>query len=243
MPVLVIRSLRKSFLLGSGQSPRRTEALAGVDLDVDEGEIVGIVGGKGAGKTTLLLCVAGLLRREGGSIKWNGEQFTGCVPGLSFVPAVPTYYPFLTVREVFDNYCPRQRDLSARRPRLIPAVAARLGLTNYLTATVGMLDVEVLKRVAIAQAFVDEARVILFDGSLDSLGSGGALVHRAIRESVSMRPTIFATSRHAGALAPVATRIVVMDAGRLTGSFSAIQRDSTFDPLPAPMLQIAERMH
>lgn len=242
MPVLVIRSLRKSFLAGSGQSPRRTEALTGVDLDVDEGEIVGIVGGTGAGKTTLLLCAAGLLRRDAGSIKWDGEQFAGggCLPGLSFVPAVPTYYPFLTVREVFDYYCPRQFNLSDRRPRLVSAVAARLGLTNHLTATVGRLDAEVLKRVAIAQAFVDDARVILFDGSLDALGSGAALVHRAIRESGR---TVIAASRHAGFLAPVATRIVVIDTGRLTGSFSAVLPDSTFDPLPAPILQIAERMH
>ena len=240
MPVLVIRSLRKSFHLGSGQSPRRIEALAGVDLDVDEGEIVGIVGGKGAGKTALLLCVAGLLRRDGGSIKWNGEQITGSVPGVSFMPAVPTYYPFLTVREVFDYYCPRGRDACARRARLIPDVARRLGLTSYLTATVSSLDIEILKRVAIAQTFLDEARVILFDGSLDSLGNGASLVHRLLRES---NATIIATSRQAGVMAPVATRIVVMDAGRLTGSFSAIQCDSAFESVPPLIRQIAERLH
>jgi len=233
MPVLVIRSLRKSFHFGSGQSPRRIEALAGVDLDVDEGEIVGIVGGKGAGKTALLLCVAGLLRRDGGSIKWNGER-------LSFMPAVPTYYPFLTVREVFDYYCLRERDASARRARLIPDVARRLGLTSYLTATVSSLDIEILKRVAIAQTFLDEARVILFDGSLDSLGNGASLVHRLLRES---NATIIATARQAGVMAPVATRIVVMDAGRLTGSFSAIQSDSAFESVPPLIRQIAERLH
>jgi ABC-type multidrug transport system ATPase subunit len=240
MPVLAIRSLRKSFLFGSAQSARRTEALAGVDLDVDEGEILGIVGGKGAGKSTLLLCAAGLLRRDAGSIKWNGEQFAGCVPGVSFMPAVPTYYPFLTVREVFDYYGPRERDRFARRALLIPDVARKLGLTNYLTATVGNLDVEMLKRVAIAQAFLDQARVILFDGSLDSLGNGAALVHRLLRESSA---TVIATSRQAGALAPIATRIVVMDSGRLTGSFSAMQQDSMFESVPPLRRQIAERLH
>lgn len=245
MPVLAIRSLRKSFLFGSARSARRTQALDSVDLDVNEGEIVGIVGSKGAGKTALLLCAAGLLRRDAGSIKWYGEQFVGggCLPGLSFLPAIPTYYPFLTVREVFDYYTTRDGDTFTRRPRLIPAIAARLGLTNYLASTVSQLDIEILKRVAIAQALVDEARVILFDGSLDALGSGAALVHRVIRESIPEGPTIIATSRHADALAPVATRIVIMDSGRLTGSFSATEPDTTFAPLPAMMRHIAERMH
>lgn len=244
MPVLAIRSLRKSFLFGSAHSARTTEALAGVDLDVDEGEVVGIVGGKGAGKTTLLLCAAGLLRRDAGSISWYGERFAGggCLPGLSFLPAVPTYYPFLTVRDVFDYYCTRDRDRSTCRSRVIPAVAARLGLTDHLAVTVAALDIEILKRVAIAQALMDDARVILLDGSLDALGSGAGLVHRAIRESSATPPTIIATSRHPGVLAPIATRIVVMDAGRLTGSFSASQ-SVMFTPLPAQLRHIAERMH
>jgi ABC-type multidrug transport system ATPase subunit len=237
MPVLAIRSLRKSFLFGSAHSAQRTEALAGVDLDVDEGEILGIIGNRGAGKTTLLLCAAGLLRRDAGSIHWYGERFAGGsgLPGLSFLPAVPTYYPFLTVRDVFGCYC--------RRSRLIAAVTARLGLTDHLTTAVGTLDVETLKRVAIAQALVEESRVILFDGSLDDLGAGALLAHRAIRESVPARPTIIVSSRHADVLAPIATRIVVMDAGRLTGSFSALHPDSTFAPLPVLLRQIAERVH
>ena len=244
MPVLAIRSLRKSFLFGSAHSAQRTEALAGVDLDVEEGEIVGIIGNKAAGKTTLLLCAAGLLRRDAGSIHWYGKRFAGggCLPGLSFLPAVPTYYPFLTVRDVFDCYCPHEHDSSPRRSRLIAAVAARLGLADHLATAVGRLDIETLKRVAIAQALVEESRVILFDGSLDGLGCGAALAHRAIRESVPC-PTIIVTSRHAGVLAPVATRIIVMDAGRLTGSFSALHPDSTFAPLPVLLRQIAERVH
>ncbi len=251
MPALAIRSLRKSFLFGSAQSARRTEALAEIDLDVDEGEIVGIVGNRAAGKTTLLLCAAGLLRRDGGSIHWYGEPFAGggCLPGLTFLPPVPTYYPFLTVRDVFDYYGAHERGASTRRAWLMPAVAARLGLADHLGSTVGTLDVETLKRVAIAQALADESRVILLDGSLDGLGGGTPLVHRAIRDSISPRPTIIATSRHAGVLAPIATRIVVMDAGRLTGSFSAqrgvtsIHPDSTFTPVPALMRHIAERLH
>jgi ABC-type multidrug transport system ATPase subunit len=125
---------------------------------------------------------------------------------------------------------------------LIPAVAARLGLTDHLATTVSALDVEILKRVAIAQALMDEARVIFLDGLLDGLGSGAPLVHRVLRESGATPPTIIATSRQVAALAPIATRIVVMDSGKLTGSFSASQ-SVTFTPVPPQLRHIAERMH
>src|ERR1700694_3003272 len=106
MPALSIRSLRKSFLLGPAHSARRKEALSGVDLEVDEGESVGIVGGEAAGKTTLLLCAAGLLCRDSGVVSWHGSRFErgGILPGLVYVPQLPTYYSFLTVREVLDYY-------------------------------------------------------------------------------------------------------------------------------------------
>src|SRR5512141_2180446 len=125
MPVLELRSLRKSFFSGSPLTPRRTDALLGVDLDVDKGEILGIVGGESAGKTTLLLCAAGLLRRDGGTIRWHGEAFAGGgpLPGLVYVPAVPTYYPFLTVRDVLHYYAAPDAGASVRQPRRIRDVA------------------------------------------------------------------------------------------------------------------------
>src|SRR5678816_688119 len=111
MPVLELRSLRKSYFCGPPRSPRRTDALVGLDLDVNRGEILGIVGSKSSGKTTLLLCAAGLLRADGGSIRWFGDRFAGGggLPGLVYVPAVPTYYPFLTVRDVLHYYCSSDR--------------------------------------------------------------------------------------------------------------------------------------
>ncbi|MEP6905905.1 MAG: ATP-binding cassette domain-containing protein, partial [Gemmatimonadales bacterium] len=106
MLALSIRSLRKSFLLGPAHSARRKDALSGVDLEVDAGESIGIVGGECAGKTTLLLCAAGLLCRDSGVVSWHGSRFEGggIFPGVAYVPALPSYYSFLTVREVLDYY-------------------------------------------------------------------------------------------------------------------------------------------
>ncbi len=241
MPVLELRSVRKSFFSGSPRSPRRADALLGVDLDVEAGEILGIVGNAASGKTTLLLCVAGLLRRDGGSIKWFGEKFAGggCLPGLVYVPAVPTYYPFLKVRDVLHYYSARD----VARSNLIANTATRLGLTDLLGTCASQLDKETLKRVAIAQAIVDEPKIILLDGALDMLGSSALLVQRALREISSTGTTIIAASRHANFLAHIATRIVVMDGGWLTGSFSASRPSTVFPSFVQPARQIAERIH
>lgn len=220
--------------------------MLGVDLDVEEGEILGIVGSAGAGKTTLLLCAAGLLRRDGGSVRWFGEKFSGggCLPGLVYVPAVPTYYPFLKVRDVLHYYCARDGGSSPRRTRLIADTATRLGLTDLLGTCAGSLDAETLKRVAVAQAIVDEPKVILLDGSVDMLGGSSLLVHRALRETAGAGTTIIATSRQVNFLAHVASRIVVMDAGWLTGSFSAARPSgSAFPSIVSPARHIAETIH
>ncbi len=248
MPALSIRSLRKSFLLGPAQAARRNEALSCVDLEVEEAESVGIVGNEGAGKTTLLLCAAGLLCRDSGAVYWYGERFGGggILPGLTYMPAVPTYYPFLTVREVLDYYSNRDDIPERRRRSLIERVSGRLGLADHLSAPVSELSMDTLKRVGIAQALVEEARTVLLDATLDGLSAGAGPAHAAISDAVAAGVTVIVTSRNAGVLAPVATRILVMDAGRVTGSYTAeknVFESSRFAALSPQMRQIAERVH
>lgn len=252
MPALSIRSLRKSFLIGPAHSVQRREALDGIDLDVEEGDVLGVVGNEGAGKTTLLLCAAGMLRGDSGSIYWYGKRFAGggCLPGLAYVPAVPAYYPFLTVRDVLTHYSLTDDIPSGRRSQLIDHAAACLSLTDHLATPIGRLTVECLKRVGIAQAFAEEPRVILLDATLDGLGAAPSCAHRAISEAAGRGATVIVTSRHAGIAASVATRIVVLDGGHVRGSFLAerdaawpLARDSVFADPPSRMRQIAERVH
>jgi ABC-type multidrug transport system ATPase subunit len=248
MPALSIKSLRKSFLLGPAHSARRKEALSGVDLEVHEGESVGIVGGEGAGKTTLLLCAAGLLSRDSGAVSWHGSRFEGggILPGLVYVPAVPTYYSFLTVHEVLDYYSNTEDLPPKRRHLLINNLSARLGLADQLSTPISELSTDALKRVGIAQSLVEEPRAILLDSTLDGLTIGASHAHSVLGDAVSAGVTVIVASRHACVLAPVATRMLVMDAGRMTGSFASEERgtaNSMFGQLAPQMRHIAERVH
>ena len=258
MPALSIRSLRKSFLIGPADDPHRRVALAGIDLEVSEGEIVGLAGRSGAGKTSLLLCAAGLLRRDSGSVYWFGRRFGGggCLPGVVYVSPVLTYYPFLTVRDVLTHHLVAEASSDARRRTLVEKLASRLSLTPSLSSSVKDLDLPALKLLAIAGAFAEHPRVILFDSTLDGLGPAAAVAHRVINEAAAAGVTVIAASREVGTLAPVATRFVVMESGRVTGSFTAegtaVERYFGNLDLPAlteletgsaPLRQIAGRMH
>ena len=260
MPALSIRSLRKTFLIGPADNPQRKVALAGVDLEVAEGEIVGLIGSPAAGKTSLLLCAAGMLRRDSGSVYWFGERFGGggCLPGLVYVSPVLTYYPFLTVRDVLRHHVVCDAPGDARRKTLVERLACALELTRHLSSAVKDVDLQTLKRVAIAGAFAENPRVILFDSTLDGLGAGAVVAHRIIGEAAAAGVTVVAASRDVGTLAPMATRFVVMDSGRVSGSFTA-ERSSVEryfgqvevpEPTPLdnggfliPLRQIAERIH
>lgn len=249
MPALSIRSLRKSFLFGHQQSPRRREALRGVDLDVEQGEVVGIVGDNGCGKTTLLMCAAGLLRGDSGSIHWYGKRFTGggCLPGLAYVAPMPSYYPFLTARDILSRNARCGNGYFATA-RAIEALADRLSLTGRLGARVNELSIPELKLLALAQALTEEPNVILVDGTLDGLDRASPAVRGAVAEESCNGSTLIVASRLASGVADIVTRMLVMEAGRVTASFAAerVEDSSTsiaFAGIDAKVRQIAERVH
>ena len=81
------------------------EILRGVELRVDEGEIVSIIGPNGAGKSTLLRTIAGLLPPRGGDVRFQGRSIRGATPeaiiamGLCYVPQEANVFPGLSVDE------------------------------------------------------------------------------------------------------------------------------------------------
>ncbi len=80
-------------------------ALRGVSIDVEEGEIVTILGANGAGKTTLMKTIAGLMDPEKGTITFLGEPIAGLDPdrvvskGMALVPEGREVFPYLTIEE------------------------------------------------------------------------------------------------------------------------------------------------
>src|SRR5919201_2945951 len=97
MPLLEIRDVTKQFF--------RFSALSTVSLDVEPGELLGIIGPNGSGKTTLFNCVTGVLRPSAGQVRFKGEDITGltadavCRRGIARTFQLIQIFPEMSVLE------------------------------------------------------------------------------------------------------------------------------------------------
>ncbi len=146
-------------LQGVGKTfPNGTVALAGMALDVRQGEFVSLLGPSGCGKSTALRLIAGLAAPSAGSVAWQGEP-----PRLGFVFQEPTLMPW---RTVWGNVrLPLQMARVPRResePRIAEALA-RVGLTGFERAYPRQLSGGMRMRVSIARAIATRPNVLLMD--------------------------------------------------------------------------------
>ena len=151
--------------------------LRGIDLDIPDGEAVGIVGPSGSGKTSLLMVLAGLERATAGTVRIAGQEITGLdedalarlrrdTIGIVFQAfhLIPTMTALENVAVPLE--LAGRRDAAARAAAALEAV----GLGHRLTHLPGQLSGGEQQRVALARAFAPEPRLLLADeptGNLD----------------------------------------------------------------------------
>ena len=140
-------------------------ALAGVSLDIVEGEFFGLLGPNGAGKTTLISCLAGLARPDAGTLAVLGRDVVGEYREarrlLGVVPQELVFDPFFTVRETLriqSGYF-GLRDNDA----WIDEILANLDLTDKADTNMRRLSGGMKRRVLVAQALVHKPPVIVLD--------------------------------------------------------------------------------
>jgi putative ABC transport system ATP-binding protein len=174
-PLLTGRDLHKSFGL--------TPALRGASIEIDEGEIVAVMGPSGSGKSTLLHCLAGMLRPDGGEVHFGGRRID-VLPDRERVELRRTRFGFVfqfgqLVPElpVLENIALPLLLAGQRRRQALAAAAPwlpRLGLDGLGDRLPGELSGGQGQRVALARALVAEPTVVFADeptGSLDSVAS------------------------------------------------------------------------
>jgi branched-chain amino acid transport system ATP-binding protein len=210
-------------------------AVRGVDLFVEPGEVVALLGANGAGKTTTLLAAAGVIRPTGGEIRLFGRSVTGLRPhriardGLVLVPDDRGVFHGLSVRE--NLRLGRNKDLAATF-ELFPA------LRPLLSRNAGVLSGGEQQMLALAKALSQDPRVLMIDEL--SLGLAPVIVQRllpVIRRMARERGmAVLLVEQHTPMALGVSDRVYVMRRGRIALEAAAADLRADSDLLEASYL-------
>ena len=206
---LVVRLRSAVCLLG------RFPALAGVDLDVEPGEVVLLAGPNGAGKTTLLRLIAGLVPLYSGEAEVFGVDLAvdrrGARRGLALVGHETFCYDDLTVRENLRFVARAGGGQAADADPVI----ARLGLGAVADLTHAKLSAGQRRRLALGAALVRDPRLLLLDEPHAGLDADGReVLHEIVAAAPAEGRTVLMASHELELARALATREVRVDSGR-----------------------------
>jgi ABC-2 type transport system ATP-binding protein len=218
--VLEIRGLSKFY--------GKTQALKGIDLSVNDGEVYGFIGMNGAGKSTTIRILLGLLKKDGGTVKLlGGDPFRDCVElhrRLAYVPSEINPWPNLTGGEVIDLLT-RMRGTadSKRRAELIsrfqfdPTRKCR----SYSKGN--------RQKVALIAALISDVDLYIFDeptSGLDPLME--SVFQDCVRELAARGRTIFLSSHILAEVEKLCDRVSIIKDGIIveSGSLRELQQFS-----------------
>lgn len=167
MPILEISGLTKSYGEGAG----RTEVLSNINLKVEDGEFIAIVGFSGSGKTTLISLMAGLIKPEEGGVIFKGTEIDGPGPERGVVFQSYSLMPWMTVAgnvglAVDSVFRKKSR---AERAAIVDKYIDMVGLSHARDRKPAELSGGMRQRVAVARALAMQPEVLLLDEPLSAL--------------------------------------------------------------------------
>jgi ABC-2 type transport system ATP-binding protein len=210
-PVLAARGLEKRY--------RRVQALAGVDLEVQPGQLVGLLGPNGAGKSTLVKIACGLVRPTAGQVEVAGSA-AGTLAArraLGYLAELFRFPGWMSADEVLTLH---QRLTGSsggtiERSELLELV----GLPAARRTRVAAMSKGMQQRLGIAQAMVGAPKLLLLDEPTSALDPAGRRVVRSLLEELRRRGTSVLLNSHLlSEVELVCDHVVIVDHGRVVAA-------------------------
>ena len=215
MSLLEIKGLRISY--------GGINAVKGIDLRVEQGELVALIGANGAGKTTTLKAICGLLQPAAGSIHYRGADVTGAPSfnlveqGLALVPEGRGVFGRLTVEENLEMGAYIRRDRAAIKRDIAHSYELFPRLQERRKQLAGYLSGGEQQMLAIARALMSQPKLLLLDEP--SMGLAPLMVQRifdTVRRVAAEGVTVLLVEQNAKLALELSNRGYVMESGSIT---------------------------
>ncbi|MDQ1124929.1 methionine ABC transporter ATP-binding protein [Microbacterium trichothecenolyticum] len=238
---IVFENVSKSFDIEG----RRVEALHGVDLAIESGEIFGIVGYSGAGKSTLLRTVNALERPTSGRVVVDGKvisDLTGrdLYAARQGIGMIFQQFNLLRSRNVYKNIAYPMRLAGWSQDRILDRVEELLdfvGLADKALAYPSQLSGGQKQRVGIARALATDPGILISDEATSALDpeTTGEVLELLRRTNRERGVTIALVTHEIDVVREIAHRVAVMDSGRV------VETGSVYDVFSAPQNPTSQR--
>jgi len=204
------------------------EVLRGVELGVDAGECVALIGHNGAGKTTLLKLLLGLTRPSSGSVRVEDQDPVSARSvtarrGIGYLPESVAFHDAMTGNEMLTFYARLKGEPLGACADLL----ARVGLAEAATRRVGTYSKGMRQRLGLAQALLGEPRLLFLDEPTTGLDpSLRRQFYELIQEVRGRGATVILSSHALGEIEGSANRMAIMKEGRLAayGTLDELRR-------------------
>ncbi len=214
MSVLQINNLVKNY--GS------IRAVNGLSLDVERGNIYGILGPNGSGKTTTLGIVLGIIKQTSGTYQWfDGADGDKARLRVGALLETPNFYPYMTAEKNLELIAHIKKDKTTNLDELLDLVNLRARKKHkFKTYSLGMKQ-----RLAIAGAMVGDPEVLIFDEPTNGLDPSGIVeVRNTIIRIAESGKTIIMASHILDEVEKTCSHVAIMRKGKMlaTGTVGAI---------------------
>ena len=216
IPVLAFDDIAKEFQLGL--SLTRVQAVRGVSLEVQPGEIFGFLGPNGAGKTTTMKMAMGLIKPTRGRALLFGQsaEDAGVRSRVGYLPEHPYFYDYLTATEILSFFAQLHGLPRRERKRRIPELLELVGLSHAANRTLRRFSKGMLQRVGIAQAIINDPDLVILDEPLSGLDPMG---RKEVRDIIvrlrEQGKTVFFSSHILHDIETICDRVAILVAGRV----------------------------
>ena len=220
MPVLSINQLSKNY--------GRLKALDNLSLEVEKGQIMGILGPNGSGKTTTLGIILGILKASGGSFEWfNGQYGKDYRLRIGAILETPNFYPYLNA----DDNLEIVRQIKQAEKKSFDEVLELVKLSHRRKSQFKTYSLGMKQRLAIAATMIGDPDVVIFDEPTNGLDPQGiSEVRQSLTNIASQGKTVIMASHILDEVEKICSHVAIIKNGQLLahGPVGAILSNDIF---------------